>query len=200
MPHLILASTSPYRRQLLERLGLQVDVYDPSVDESAKPGEKASKLAIRLANAKADNMAEEIVDADSIIIGADQVAELDGELLRKPGEKHTALHQLMTCQKKVVSFHTACTVIDYRSKCRWEGIDHTKVKFLRLGERRLKRYIELEKPFDCAGGFKAEGLGIALFDSIESADPTALLGLPLIWLSAILREIGVDPLGPVNGD
>lgn len=198
MPQLILASTSPYRRQFLERLGLPIQTRDPNVDESAQPGEAASKLAVRLANAKADSVAERTDAADTIIIGADQVAALDGELLRKPGDRRTALRQLMACQGKVVSFHTACTVIDQKTDRRWQGMDHTQVSFLTLDERRLDRYIELEKPFDCAGGFKAEGLGIVLFDSIESTDPTALPGLPLIWLSSVLRELGVDPLGPVD--
>ena len=133
---------------------------------------------------------------DSIIIGADQAAALDGELLRKPGDRTTALRQLMACQGRVVSFHTACTVIDQKSGRRLHGVDYTRVSFLTLDERRLERYIELEQPLDCAGGFKAEGLGIVLFDSIESTDPTALLGLPLIWLSRALRDLAVDALDP----
>jgi septum formation protein len=196
MPRLILASTSPYRRQLLERLGLPMEAHDPQVDETAKPREEGFELAPRLAAAKADSVAERTEAPEGVIIGADQVAALEGELLRKPGDRLTALRQLMACQGKVVSFHTACTVIDRRSGDRRHGMDHTRVRFLALDEQRLERYIQLEQPLDCAGGFKAEGLGIALFDSIESEDPTALLGLPLIWLCHALRDFGVDPLDP----
>jgi len=194
MPQLILASTSPYRRQCLERLGLPLQTKDPGVDETARPGEAAPELAIRLANAKADRVAEQTGPIDAIIIGADQVAELDGTLLRKPGDRATAIRQLLACQGKVVAFHTACAVIDRKSGRRWQGMDHTQVRFRTLDERRLGRYIELEKPLDCAGGFKAEGLGIVLFEAIESTDPTALLGLPLIWLSGVLRDVDFDPL------
>ena len=196
MAQLILASTSRYRLQLLERLGLTVETHDPNVDETEHRGEEASQLAARLANAKADSVADRVDSTGAVIIGADQAAALDGELLRKPGDRATALRQLMACQGKVVSFHTACTVIDPRSGRRLQGVDQTRVSFLTLDERRLERYIELEQPFDCAGGFKAEGLGIVLFDSIESSDPTALLGLPLIWLSRALRDLAVDPLDP----
>ncbi len=196
MAQLILASTSRYRLQLLGRLGLALKTQDPKVDEKQHAGEEASELAIRLANAKASSVADRTDSTDAIIIGADQTAALDGALLRKPGDPTTALHQLTACQGKVVSFHTACTVIDQRSGRRLQGIDHTRVSFLTLDERCLERYIELEQPLDCAGGFKAEGLGIALFDSIESADPTALLGLPLIWLSRALRDLAVDPFEP----
>ena len=196
MAQLILASTSRYRLQLLGRLGLPLETQDPKVDERKHTGEEASALATRLANAKASSVANRADSTDAIIIGADQTAALDGELLRKPGNPATALRQLTACQGKVVSFHTACTVIDQRSGRRLQGMDHTRVSFLTLDGRCLERYIELEQPFDCAGGFKAEGLGIALFDSIESADPTALLGLPLIWLSRALRDLAVDPFDP----
>jgi septum formation protein len=196
MAQLILASTSRYRLQLLGRLGLPLETQDPEVDERKHAGEEASALAARLANAKASNVADRVDSTDAIIVGADQAAALDGELLRKPGDPTTALRQLTACQGKVVSFHTACTVIDQRSGRRLQGMDHTRVSFLTLDGRCLERYIEIEQPFDCAGGFKAEGLGIALFDSIESSDPTALLGLPLIWLSRALRDLAVDPFDP----
>ena len=196
MARLILASTSRYRLQLLGRLGLPLETQDPKVDERKHTGEEASALATRLANAKASSVADRADPADAIIIGADQTAALDGQLLRKPGDPTTTLRQLTACQGKVVSFHTACTVIDQRSGRRLQGMDHTRVSFLTLDKRCLERYIELEQPFDCAGGFKAEGLGIALFDSIESEDPTALLGLPLIWLSRALRDLAVDPFDP----
>ncbi|MDG2316200.1 MAG: Maf family protein, partial [Gammaproteobacteria bacterium] len=105
-----------------------------------------------------------------------------------------ALRQLIACQGKIVSFYTACCVIDLRSRELRQHTDQTQVKFLTLSKKQLERYIEIEKPFNCAGGFKAEGLGISLFQSITSTDPTALLGLPLIWLAGILRELDLDPL------
>lgn len=194
MSRLILASTSPYRRQLLARLGLELETCDPQVEEAVLAGEKAADMASRLANAKADSAAQRLGPTEVIVIGADQVASLNGQLLRKPGDRDTALKQLVACQGATVVFHTATTVIDCPSGRRWEGIDHTQVHFSQLDEARLQRYIELEEPYDCAGGFKAEGLGIVLFEAIESDDPTALLGLPLIWVTKVLRELGLDPL------
>ena len=199
MSRLILASTSRYRRQLLARLGLGLETHDPQVEETVLAGEKASDMASRLANAKADSAAQSLGSDEVIVIGADQVASLNGQLLRKPGNRETALEQLVACQGATVLFHTATTVIHCPSGRRWEDIDHTEVHFSQLDEARLKRYIELEEPYDCAGGFKAEGLGIVLFEAIESDDPTALLGLPLIWITKVLREIGLDPLdGPLS--
>ncbi len=194
MPRLILASASPYRRRLLERLGIPFDVRPADADESAVPGEDAPTLAARLASAKAQSIRTLNDDADEIIIGADQVAALDGELLRKPGDHDTALRQLSACQGETVVFSTATTVIDCNSGRQWYGLDSTAVVFLKLSQAHLSRYLELEQPYDCAGGFKAEGLGISLFRSIRSEDPTALLGLPLIWLTQVLRDLELDPL------
>ncbi len=194
MPRLILASASPYRRRLLERLGIPFDVRPADADESAVPGEDAPTLAARLATAKAQSIRTLNDDADEIIIGADQVAALDGELLRKPGDHDTALRQLSACQGETVMFSTATTVIDCNSGRQWYGLDSTAVVFLKLSQAHLSRYLELEQPYDCAGGFKAEGLGISLFRSIRSEDPTALLGLPLIWLTQVLRDLELDPL------
>ena len=123
-----------------------------------------------------------------MIIGADQVAARDGELLRKPMDHDTALDQLLACQGKTVLFHTATTVIATRSGEQWHWLEDTEVEFLSLDERQLDRYLRLEQPYDCAGGFKAEGLGITLFKAIRSNDPTALLGLPMIWLAQTLRD------------
>lgn len=194
MPRLILASASPYRRGLLERLGVPFEVRPATADESALPGEDAPTLAARLATAKARSV--EVLDhaADAIILGADQVAALNGELLRKPGDHRTALRQLSACQGETVVFSTATTVIDCSSGRQWYGLDSTAVVFLKLSHAHLNRYLELERPYDCAGGFKAEGLGISLFRTIRSEDPTALLGLPLIWLTQILRDLDLDPL------
>jgi septum formation protein len=188
MARLILASTSPYRRQLLARLGLPFETLSPVVDESARPDEPPAALARRLARAKAESCAE----SGAIVIGSDQVASLDGRILRKPETSDRAVEQLLACQERTVDFYTAVTLIGRRS---WLAtVDHTRVTFRLLDETAIRNYVRAENPVDCAGGFKAEGLGIALFERIESSDPTALMGLPLIWLSAALRELGLDAL------
>jgi septum formation protein len=145
-----------------------------------------------LAAAKARSMR---VD-DALVIGSDQVASLDGALLRKPGAAAAALRQLEAAQGKTVLFHTAVTVRDAASGAEWSHVDRTEVRFARLPRTTLERYLELDIPFDCAGSFKSEGLGVALFDRVECTDPTALIGLPLIWVAATLRAAGLDPLGP----
>ena len=190
MPRLILASTSRYRQELLSRLGLPFEVRAPAVDESAAPGEPPAALASRLAGTKAQS----VHVADAVVIGADQVASLDGQRLRKPGAHDVALQQLLACQGKTVVFHTAVTVIDGTSGKHWSHLDRTDVHFATLGSTELDRYLRIEKPYDCAGSFKAEGLGVALFERIVSSDPTALIGLPLIWLSRTLIYAGLDPL------
>jgi len=192
MSRLILASSSPHRRRLLERLGLEFETRPSDVDEQARPGEDGPALAARLANEKAERIARDAVD--SIVIGADQVAELNGQLLGKPGDYATALKQLLACQGETALFHTAVTVVATARDQRWETLDRTRLRFWQLKETQLRRYLELEQPYDCAGGFKVEGLGITLFDAVESNDPTALVGLPLIWLTRVLRELGLDPL------
>jgi septum formation protein len=188
---LLLASTSRYRRELLERLGLAFEVRKPDAAEAAVAGEPPERMAERLAAAKARSIR---APDDALVIGCDQVASLDGRLLRKPGGPDAALVQLTACQGKTVVFHTAVLVLDARSGATWDHLDRTEVRFARLERAALVRYIELEQPYDCAGSFKAEGLGIALFESIESRDPTALIGLPLIWLAGALRAAGLDPL------
>ena len=185
-----------HRRHLLGRLHLDFDILSPDVDESARPGENARDLAIRLAGAKVDRICRSADVADAVVIGSDQTASANGRLLRKPGDRDTAVRQLMDCSGKTVSFHTACVVLDGPTGRRFEGIDRTRVRFLDLERPRVERYVDIERPYSCTGGFQAEGLGITLFESIESTDPTALLGLPLVWLCGVLREIGLDPLGP----
>ena len=194
MARLILASTSPYRQQLLERLGLPFEVRPANADESALAGEDAPTLSTRLATTKAQIARISGRSADEIIVGADQVAALNGELLRKPGDHDTALRQLSDCQGETVVLSTATTVIDCNSGESRHGLDSTEVDFLKLPQADLNRYLEREQPYDCAGGFKAEGLGISLFRAIRSEDPTALLGLPLIWLAQTLRDLDLDPL------
>jgi septum formation protein len=194
MARLILASTSPYRQQLLERLGLPFEVRPANADESALAGEDAPTLSTRLAATKAQIARISGRSTDEIIVGADQVAALNGELLRKPGDHDTALRQLSDCQGETVVLSTATTVIDCNSGESRHGLDSTEVDFLKLPQADLNRYLEREQPYDCAGGFKAEGLGISLFRAIRSEDPTALLGLPLIWLAQTLRDLDLDPL------
>jgi septum formation protein len=188
---LLLASTSRYRRELLGRLGLPFEVRAPATDETALAGEPAERMAERLAAAKAASVAAH----DAIVIGSDQTASLEGRLLRKPGRREIALAQLEEAQGKTVVFHTAVHVLDTGSRRSWSHVDRTEVRFARRERDELARYLEIEQPYDCVGSFKAEGLGVVLFESIESRDPTALIGLPLIWLAAALRSAGLDPLG-----
>jgi 7-methyl-GTP pyrophosphatase len=190
MTRLILASTSPYRRELLERLRLPFTATAPRVEEQILPGEDPQGIARRLARAKAQSLA----GPGTLVIGADQVATLDGEPIGKPGDHQSALRQLARFQGRAVVFFTAVTVLGPEAHEHRETVDRTVVHFANLPPAALDRYLTREQPYDCAGSFKAEGLGIALIDRIESSDPTALLGLPLIWLAAALRNAGLDPL------
>jgi septum formation protein len=192
MPQIILASTSRYRRELLERLRLPFATRSPDVQETALEGESPPAMAARLALAKARS----IRDRDAVVIGSDQVASLDGGVLRKPGTPEVAIHQLRAAQGKVVLFHTAVAVIATDTGETLEHVDRTAVRFRQLDDAALERYVRLESPLDCAGSFKAEGLGIALFEQISSEDPTALIGLPLIFVAQALKSLGADPLRP----
>jgi septum formation protein len=192
MKRLILASTSSYKRGLLERLALTFEARDPAIDERAEPGEAPRALAARLALAKAGAAAGPGI----VAIGADQVPALGKEILRKPGDHATAVAQLLACSNRTVLFYTAVAVVDSDAGRTWETVDVTEVDFATLDTERVERYLSIERPYDCSGGFKAEGLGIALFEAIRSRDPTALIGLPLIWLAATLRKAGFDPLAP----
>lgn len=183
---LVLASTSRYRRELLERLRLPFDVARPDVDESPRPGETPRMLAERLADAKAAAVA---AASDGWVLGSDQVAELDGRPLGKPGDRANAAAQLAAMSRKDVVFHTALC-LRHRDGRRYAACDRTLVRFRTLGADEIARYIDAEQPLDCAGSFKSEGLGIALFDAIETVDPTALIGLPLIATARVLREAG----------
>jgi septum formation protein len=192
MKTLILASTSRYRRTLLGRLGLPFRAQAPDVDETERSGEPPQALAARLAHDKACSLSA----AHAVVIGSDQAASLDGRQLRKPGAHAAALEQLTACQGRVVTFHTAVTVRDVDTGHLWQTIDETRVKFRSHDEAALDRYLQRDQPYDCAGGFKVEGLGIALFEAVDSHDPTGLMGLPLIWLADTLRQAGFDALGP----
>jgi septum formation protein len=187
MAGLILASTSVYRRGLLERLGLPFSTARPEVDETPLVGEAPDALAVRLARAKAEAVGAQAGDAWTI--GSDQVAELDGWPLGKPGTPANAIAQLRAMSGREVRFLTALCLAGPDGR-RLEVLDVTTVRFRTLGDDEIARYVERERPLDCAGSFKCEGLGIALFDAIDNRDPTALVGLPLIATARLLREAG----------
>jgi len=184
---LLLASTSPYRRELLSRLRIPFDVARPEVDETPSPGELPLALAQRLAAAKAATIA--MREGNAWVIGSDQVAELDGQPLGKPGGRDQALDQLAAMSGRSVAFRTALCVM-HRDLGRFDAVDTTVVRFRSLAGDEIARYVDAEQPFDCAGSFKSEGLGIALFEAIETTDPTALVGLPLIATARLLRLAG----------
>jgi septum formation protein len=194
-PALILASTSIYRRDLLARLRLPFSCIAPGIDETRRTGERPLALAQRLARAKASAVALEHPDA--WVIGSDQVAaqvevSAEEQILGKPGTEARCIEQLRSCSGRTLAFLTAVAVVRHNGRLAHEFVDTTKVSFRTLEEAAIARYVALERPFDCAGGFKSEGLGIALCESIESADPSALIGLPLIRLSAVLRSVGFE--------
>jgi len=189
-PCLILASTSIYRRQLLERFGLPFEISSPQADETRLPGEAPGPLAQRLALAKARDVSR--LRPGSLVIGSDQVAALGTEIFGKPGTIENAVTQLQRMSGQEVLFHTAVALIDGRNgheQC--ENI-LTRVRFRPLGEPEIRRYLEREPALDCAGSAKCEGLGITLLDALSGDDPTALIGLPLIALARMLRAAGVE--------
>lgn len=191
-PALILGSTSRYRRALLERLRIPFTVVAPDVDETPLPGEAPAVLALRLALSKARAVARQ--HRQAVVIGADQVADLDGEPIGKPGSHECAVAQLRLLSGRSVVFQTALAVV-----CRATGFEvallaPVRVRFRELGDAEIERYLRLEQPYDCAGSAKSETLGIALLASVESDDPTALVGLPLIRTAELLRQAGLDPL------
>lgn len=188
MARLVLASTSRYRRELLERLRLSFDVARPDVDETASPGESPRNLAIRLAQAKACAVATQLAD-DAWALGSDQVAEVEGRALGKPGGRAAAIAQLDSMSGRIVRFHTALCLAHADGRT-FADIDLTEVHFRALTDTEIERYVDAEQPFDCAGSFKSEGLGIALFERIDNRDPSALVGLPLIATCMLLRKAG----------
>jgi septum formation protein len=188
-PRIVLGSTSTYRAELLRRLLPVFEQRAPGTDEVALTGESPVDRALRLAIAKAE--AAGAGQLDALIIGSDQVAELNGSVLDKPGTAERARAQLAASSGHAVQFHTALCLLDTRDGMRYTHIDHTRVRFRVLGETEISRYVARENPLDCAGSFKCEGLGISLFERIDNEDPTALIGLPLIALARLLREAGV---------
>ena len=183
---LILASTSVYRRELLERLRIPFEIISPKVDETPLPGEGTLNLALRLAKAKAAIVAKDHPDA--WVIGSDQVADLCGVALSKPGNFERAMAQLQLMRGATVTFHTALCLMHGETETTLSI--PTEVTFRKLSDEILEAYLHAEEPYDCAGSAKSEGLGISLLETIESDDPTALIGLPLIALSGLLRDAG----------
>jgi septum formation protein len=185
---LMLASTSRYRAALLGRFGLPFNTASPAVDEAEIAGEAPRARALRLSEAKAEAVASQYPEA--VIIGGDQVAALGTRVLRKPGNASNCREQLRQLSGSAAEFHTACTVRCVSAALELTHVDTTTVALRSLANAEIDRYIEREQPFDCAGGFKAEALGITLFERMDSHDPTAIVGLPLIWLAGALRSAG----------
>lgn len=184
---LVLASTSVYRRELLQRLRLPFDCARPQVDETPRPGESPSDLALRLALAKAEEVAGRMPGA--WVLGSDQAAEFDGQPIGKPGDRANAIAQLSAMSGREVRFLTALSLAR-ADRAPQQALDLTVVRFRELSPAEIERYVDAEQPYDCAGSFKSEGLGIALFEAVDSCDPSALIGLPLIATARLLRAAG----------
>ena len=189
---LVLGSTSQYRRELLQRLQIPFEVAAPDVDESTLPGESPAAMAQRLALAKARAVAARFPAA--VVIGSDQVSDLDGRPIGKPGNHERATAQLRQMSGKTVIFQTAVAVICQDSGFEQQSLAAVKVQFRELSDTEIEFYLRAEQPYDCAGSAKSEGLGISLLDSIQSDDPTALVGLPLIRTCTMIRAAGVQLL------
>lgn len=185
---LILASTSRYRASLLQRFGLDFTTENPGIDETQRHGESPRGRSFRLSEAKAEAIAQRFPGA--IVIGGDQVPTASTTILEKPGNAANCREQLMLLSGSTAEFYTACTVRCLETGVKLSHVDTTAVKLRPLSDAEIDRYIEREKPFDCAGGFKAEALGITLFERIDSEDPSAIVGMPLIWLASALRAVG----------
>ncbi len=186
-PPIILASSSQYRRGLLDRFLTEYQTVSPALDESAEDSADPLELASKLARKKAEKVASG--HRNSVIIGADQLAVLDGKVLGKPGDHQSAVKQLMAASGKSVSFLTAVCVLDPVGRRRYEHVDQTEVRFRNFDIRLVEAYLRHDQPYDCAGSFKIEGAGFVLFESVSTDDPTALIGLPMIWLAATLMEL-----------
>ncbi len=189
---LILGSTSPYRRELLQRLQIPFDVAAPDVDETPQAGEAPAQLARRLALAKARAVAATFPDA--VVIGSDQVADLNGQPLGKPGTHARAVAQLRQMRGQTVVFQTAVAVVCLQSGFEQTDLAAVKVQFRLLSDEEIENYLQAERPYDCAGSAKSEGLGITLLASIDNDDPTALVGLPLIRTCRMIQAAGIELL------
>lgn len=190
--YLLLASTSPFRRELLARLGLPFTVQAPHSDETRRPGEEAPHLVARLAEQKARAVASR--QPTALIIGSDQAAVLRGEIVGKPGDYERAMWQLQQASGQTVTFHTGLCLLDSASGRQQVAVETFRVTFRTLTTPQIERYLLREQPYACAGSFKSEGLGIALFDRLDGDDPTSLIGLPLIRLTRMLEAAGVTVL------
>jgi septum formation protein len=195
-PPLILASTSRYRRELLERLRMPFETVAPQVDETPHDGEAPHLLSERLALAKAHAVAT--LHPEAVVIGSDQVVDLYGLAIGKPGTHERAVQQLRALSGRRIVFHTAVSVVRQSTQYAQTRRVPVTVQFRTLHNDEIETYLQAEKPYDCAGSAKSEALGIALLQSIESTDPSALVGLPMIETCAMLREVGIDPLRPVR--
>ncbi len=188
-PQIVLASTSPFRRELLSRLAIPFEIVSPQVDESPLPGETPEAMVQRLSEAKARAGAAQFPHA--LVIGSDQVAVVDGEVLGKPGDHERARTQLQKLSGRTVSFLTGLCLYNAASDIAETRLVPFRVRFRTLDEARIERYLQREQPYNCAGSFKSEGLGITLFKAMEGDDPTSLIGLPLITLTSLLAKVGV---------
>ena len=191
-PRLILASSSPYRASLLQQLQLDFECISSDIDESPKAEESSHDTALRLAREKARHIARQ--QPDSLVIGSDQVASLEGSPLGKPLTHDKARQQLTQCSGKTVRFYTGLSVINSQTGTEHSLCEHFDVQFRQLSPQQIENYLQREKPYDCAGAFKVEGLGITLFESLSGKDPNSLIGLPLISLTTLLYKEGIDVL------
>lgn len=194
MQTLILGSSSPFRAEVLKKLGIDFIQHSPDIDESVLEGETAPSLVERLAKEKALAIAKDYPEA--LIIGSDQVAVIDGKILGKPGNHETAVKQLLSASGKAVIFYTGLALYNTQNQTMHHLVEPFTVHFRSLSEKQIHFYLEHEKPYQCAGSFKSEGLGIALFTKLEGDDPNSLIGLPLIKLIELLNREGVDVLQP----
>ncbi|MBF4165578.1 septum formation inhibitor Maf [Enterobacter hormaechei] len=192
MPNLVLASTSPYRRMLLEKLGIPFECAAPEVDETPQPGESPRHLVTRLAKEKAQSLA--VRYPAHLIIGSDQVCVLDGEITGKPYTEEIACQQLLRARGSIVTFYTGLALYNSASGHLQTECEPFDVHFRHLSEQEIMNYVRRERPLNCAGSFKSEGLGIALFDKLDGRDPNTLVGLPLIALCQMLRREECNPL------
>ena len=187
-PGIMLASSSRYRRGLLDRFLDHYETLSPNVDESNVGGLEPAELARQLARKKAE--AVSATARDVLVIGADQLAALDGQVLGKPGDHQTAVEQLLAAAGKSVTFYTAVCILDPINRTRYEHTDVTTVRFRRFDRRLADTYLKHDEPYDCAGSFKLEGAGFVLFEAVSTEDPTALIGLPMIWVADRLLQLG----------
>lgn len=187
-PPIILASSSHYRRGLLDRVLTEFQTVSPAVDEAQSGDETPREQVARLARQKAEAVTSQ--HAGHLVIGADQLAVLEQRVLGKPGDHQAAIEQLLASSGKALQFLTAVCVLDPVGRRRYEHIDETVVRFRRFDRRLAENYLRHDKPYDCAGSFKIEGAGFVLFESVTTDDPTALIGLPMIWLAGKLQELG----------